>query len=72
MLNGALCHCDNTTIANKKFPYWCQLGWGSAKIISNDMFNLHRKVFFHILIKKLQTSVDPERRSYNSFFEFFF
>lgn len=44
MINGDECSCDNHTISKKEFPWWCQLGWGSAKIISKREFNLKRKV----------------------------
>jgi hypothetical protein len=40
MVNEQICECDNDTIAKKKFPHWCQLGWSSAKIISKKEFNI--------------------------------
>jgi len=46
MINNQICECDNDTISNKRFPYWCQLDWASAKIISKSTFNINGSGLF--------------------------
>jgi hypothetical protein len=46
MINNQICECDNDTMVKKQFPYWCQLDWDSAKIISKKTFNIRQGGLF--------------------------
>eukprot|EP01012_Entosiphon_sulcatum_P034558 TRINITY_DN4384_c0_g1_i1.p1 TRINITY_DN4384_c0_g1~~TRINITY_DN4384_c0_g1_i1.p1 ORF type:complete len:655 (+),score=90.43 TRINITY_DN4384_c0_g1_i1:53-1966(+) len=41
--NHQICQCDNATLEHHYFPWWCQQGWQSAKIVSQPLFSVPAK-----------------------------